>query len=541
MNTQHLQQNDPADIARAGELLRAGEVVGIPTETVYGLAANALDAAAVQKIFTAKGRPADNPLIVHIADLSQWEPLVQEITAPAKKLAEAFWPGPLTIILPKSDRVPMQTSGGLQTVGVRFPSHPAAQAVIRAAGVPLAAPSANRSGQPSPTTFSHLCEDMDGRVAALVDGGDCGVGVESTVLSLAGERPRLLRPGGVTLAQLERVLGEVDVDPAVLHQLQEGAVVSSPGMKYRHYAPRATVRLMDGSPQRYAEFVNDRLANDPAGYALCFEEDVPYLHGNTLSYGGRFDSETQAHRLFTALHHLDELGASIVIAHSPKKSGVGLAVYNRLIRAAGFCVEPLGSPPVIGLTGQSGAGKSTVAEEMRAHGWCVIDCDRLTRSEAVYDAACIAQLCDAFGAEIAPSGVLNRRLLADRAFCDAAQKDRLQQIVFPRILAAVDDALSRAAAQGAEVIVLDAPTLFEAGLQNRCDRIVAVTAPEELRLSRILSRDGITAEQVRARFAAQKGEEFFCANSDHIIENTTSAARERALQRVFEEIDELTR
>ena len=226
-----LKGDRPQDLKKAGELLRAGGLVAIPTETVYGLAANALDGAAVKAIYQAKGRPSDNPLIVHICDFGQLPPLVREVPEAAKQLAQAFWPGPLTIILKKSDLVPTETSGGLDTVAVRFPAHPVAQAVIREAGVPLAAPSANLSGRPSPTTFAHVEEDLTGRVDALVDGGDCAVGVESTVITLAEGVPKVLRPGGVTVAQLREVLGRVEVDPAVLHKLEEGKRAASPGMK----------------------------------------------------------------------------------------------------------------------------------------------------------------------------------------------------------------------------------------------------------------------------------------------------------------------
>ena len=251
-----LRGDSPQDVKTAGEILRRGGLVAIPTETVYGLAANALDGAAVKAIYQAKGRPSDNPLIVHICDLSQLPPLVRQLPESAKKLAAAFWPGPLTIILKKSDLVPRETSGGLDTVAVRFPAHPVAQAVIREAGLPLAAPSANLSGKPSPTTFAHVREDLTGRVDALLDGGDCAVGVESTVLTLAEGTPRVLRPGGVTVGQLREVLGEVEVDPAVVHRLEEGAKAASPGMKYKHYAPQANVVILDASPEAYRNYVN---------------------------------------------------------------------------------------------------------------------------------------------------------------------------------------------------------------------------------------------------------------------------------------------
>ena len=235
MQTEYLNAaEDDGAVARAAQLLREGKLVAIPTETVYGLAADALNGPAVARIFEAKGRPQDNPLIVHIAREADWTPLVKEIPEAAHRLAERFWPGPLTIILEKSGLIPDEVSAGLSTVAVRCPSHPAAQAVIRAAGRPLAAPSANLSGKPSPTTAERVLEDMDGKIEAVLDGGPCAVGVESTVLSLAGAVPRLLRPGGVTAEQLREVLGTVELDAAVTDKLAPGAAAASPGMKYKH-------------------------------------------------------------------------------------------------------------------------------------------------------------------------------------------------------------------------------------------------------------------------------------------------------------------
>ncbi len=335
MKTERLAA-DERGIARAGKILRAGGLVGIPTETVYGLAADALNGTAVSHIFAAKGRPMDNPLIVHISDIQQIHALVRAFPARAQALAEAYWPGPLTMILPKADCIPDETSAGLDTVGIRFPSHPVAHAIIDAAGCPLAAPSGNLSGKPSPTCAAHMLADMDGRIDAVVDGGDCGVGVESTVITLAEERPRLLRPGGITLAQLRAVLGEVDVDPAVTHKLQAGQVVRSPGMKYKHYAPNADVSLVRGSREAYASFVNRHAADGV--FAMCFNEDAPLLRVPLLCYGAEHDAGAQARELFDCLRRLDELGAARVYAHCPSQEGVGLAVYNRMIRAAGFSI-----------------------------------------------------------------------------------------------------------------------------------------------------------------------------------------------------------
>ena len=309
-------------------------MVGIPTETVYGLAANALNGEACKRIFAAKGRPADNPLIVHIADLSQWEPLVRKIPEKARRLAEAFWPGPLTIILPKADCIPAEVSAGMDTVGVRFPAHPVARELIRLAGVPLAAPSANLSGRPSPTTAQHVWKDLEGKIEAVLDGGPCNVGVESTVISLAVDPPRLFRPGGVTPAALREILGELEIDPAVVKPLEEGAKVASPGMKYKHYAPKAQVKIVRGSAEAYYRYVNSH-ANGRTG-ALCYQEDAEKLQVPLICFGTQADESRQAQELFEALRKLDDLQVDTVYARCPDPEGVGLAVYNRLIRAAGF-------------------------------------------------------------------------------------------------------------------------------------------------------------------------------------------------------------
>lgn len=533
MDTLLLNGNHTDDIKRAGEILRAGGLVAIPTETVYGLAANALDRAAVKRIYETKGRPSDNPLILHISDFSQLVPLVREVPESARKLADAFWPGPLTMILPKSDLILAEANGGLDTVAIRLPSHPVARAVIAAAGVPLSAPSANLSGRPSPTTFAHVKEDLMGRVEALLDGGDCDVGVESTVITLAEGTPRVLRPGGITVSQLRAVLGRVDVDPAVLDRLEEGRKVSSPGMKYKHYAPKAEVTLVDASSREYADYVNQK----GACHALCFDEDEPLLQVPSLSYGGRYDGARQAHQLFSALHHLDEIGAKKVYAHMPSKSGVGLAVYNRLIRAAGFSVVNPQEHYIVGLTGQSGAGKSTVGEYLRKAGWAVIDCDGLTRDPEVYDSACVRELQDAFGGDVAPGGVLDRRELAVRTFSSAEQKQKLESIVFPRILVALQKRVGEALASHS-IVALDAPTLFEAGLDRECGRILAVTAPEDQRLRRIQKRDGIPPEQAAQRLAAQHEEDFYARRADWVIENGENADLSAALEPVLKELRE---
>ncbi len=339
METLKLCADEPGAVERCAEILKNGGLVAMPTETVYGLAANAFDEAAVRGIFAAKGRPGDNPLIVHICRTQMLYDIAEEVPRSAWKLAAGYWPGPLTMILKKKPAIPDAASGGLPTVAVRFPAHPVARRLIELAGVPLAAPSANLSGRPSPTTFEHCVRDLDGRVDAILDGGPCPVGVESTVITLAEEMPTLLRPGFVTLEELRRTLGRVEVSRAVLEKLGEGETAASPGMKYRHYAPKAKVTLVKGSRERYAEFVNGRAAEGV--FALCFNEDVPMLRVKTVRYGPYDSGEEQARRLFDALRELDDLGAGTVFAHSPAAEGVGLAVYNRLVRSAGFDIVEL--------------------------------------------------------------------------------------------------------------------------------------------------------------------------------------------------------
>lgn len=324
----------PQGIALAAELLQKGEVVGLPTETVYGLAANAFDGQAVQKIFAAKGRPQDNPLIVHIGDYAMLARVVEEVPAKVEQLCKAFWPGPLTIVLPKGKEIAPEVSGGLDTVGVRMPAHPAALAIAQQAGCPFAAPSANRSGSPSPTTAAHVWRDMQGRIPLIVEGGACEVGVESTVLSMV-DRPVILRPGFVTQQQLEAVLGEVvEIAPAVLQPLGQEEKALSPGMKYKHYAPKAKVTLVEGDLRRFVSFLN--IQSKTGVFALCFEGEQESIPVPCIAYGQQNKPETQAAQVFAALRKLDDCGAQQVFVRMPALEGVGLAVYNRLLRAAAF-------------------------------------------------------------------------------------------------------------------------------------------------------------------------------------------------------------
>ena len=323
------------DIEAAAAILRAGGLVGIPTETVYGLGANGLDPAAVRRIFEAKGRPQDNPLILHIPDPSWLERYCRDVPAAARRLAEQFWPGPLTMILPRRALVPDEVTCGLETVGVRCPDHPVTLAIIRAAGVPVAAPSGNRSGRPSPTCARHMLEDMEGRIQAVVDGGPCGVGVESTIVDLTLPVPRLLRPGGLPLEALEAVLGRVDVDRAVTAPLSHGEKPRAPGMKYRHYAPQAPVTVVTGDGAAAAAYIR-RQAGANTG-VICFGEYRDRFPGCTVrSIGPAGDRGEQARRVFDALRSFDGTPVTAIFAQCPGEEGLGLAVANRLKKAAGF-------------------------------------------------------------------------------------------------------------------------------------------------------------------------------------------------------------
>jgi L-threonylcarbamoyladenylate synthase len=326
---------DPKGIARAAQIIKRGGLVGIPTETVYGLAANALDETAVGRIFKAKGRPQDNPLIVHVTGRDWVERYALEIPKKAFVLMDAFWPGPLTVILKKSPDIPDIVSAGLPSAAFRCPSHPVAAAIIKEAGVPVAAPSANSSGRPSPTRAEHVLKDLGGKIDAVVDSGECGVGVESTVISLCTEVPRVFRPGGVTVEQLREVIGEVEVDRSVLEGTERTQKAQSPGMKYRHYAPKAKLTILTGDLNSIAAFVNAK-KKERGVWALCFDGEEKFFEVPSVAYGAKGDGASQARRLFDSLRRLDENGAKKVYARCPENTGVGLAVYNRLLRAADF-------------------------------------------------------------------------------------------------------------------------------------------------------------------------------------------------------------
>lgn len=334
METRILRINDES-IKEAAELLKKGEIAAIPTETVYGLAGNGLSADSVKKIFAAKGRPNDNPLILHISDADWLFKYAVTVPELALRLTEKFWPGPLTVILPKKPDVPSETSGGLDTVAFRMPDNEYTLKLIGLCGFPLAAPSANLSGLPSPTCAAHVYKDMNGKIPLILDGGACACGVESTVVSFTEKGVRILRPGGVTPEMLEEFC-EVEIDRAVTEGLEVGEKALSPGMKYKHYSPRAQVYMVEcGDFGAFADFVNKNSGENT--YVLT--DDRLDIKAKTLPYGST--AQAEAAELFAALRKADELGAEKVYVMAPKKEGIGLAVYNRLIRAAAFKVIKL--------------------------------------------------------------------------------------------------------------------------------------------------------------------------------------------------------
>ena len=327
----------PEGVSEASRLLKQGCVVAVPTETVYGLAADALNRVAVAEIFNIKGRPQDNPLIVHVSSIDMWKSLVKQLPDKALALAEAFWPGPLTIILEKGSHIPDETTAGLDTVAVRMPNHSCFLGIINEAGIPMAAPSANLSGSPSPTCAKHCEDDLKGKVPLIIDGGECSVGIESTVLALI-DKPTVLRPGAITPAMISKVLGEEVYISDSLNKLIKDGPVQSPGMKYKHYSPKAKITLANGSREKYFDFVNSL---DEGIHCLVFDGEEKLTNHPCVAYGGLHDLNEQSKKLFAALRKLDETGAATVYARCPDINEESMGVYNRLLCAAAFEVLDL--------------------------------------------------------------------------------------------------------------------------------------------------------------------------------------------------------
>lgn len=521
-------ESDPNAVRDAAAILRRGGLLGIPTETVYGLGADALNEDAVSRIFLAKGRPQDNPLIIHVPDASWLESYCRDVPPAAYQLAERFWPGPLTMILPRRDIVPLQTTGGLETVGVRCPNHPVTLAIIEAAGVPIAAPSGNTSGRPSPTTAAHMIEDMDGRIDGIVDGGPCTVGVESTIIDLTVTPPQLLRPGGLPLESLRQVLGEVAVDKAVTGLLAAGERPRAPGMKYRHYAPHAPVTVVTGEPERSARRIQG-LLSDTAG-VICFDEYAPLFPGHIIhKLGPAADKSAQARHVFDALRTFDGTDVTEIFAQCPDDGGLGLAVANRLKKAAGFHLIDADRPLIVGLTGGTGAGKTSALAALEDLGGTVLDCDAVYHQMLRTDPALREAITAAFGPVFCPDGSLDRQKLGTLVFSDHAALDRLNAIVYEYL---PPELLRRA--QGHTLVGLDAISLMESGLGRLCACTVAVLAPAEDRVRRIMARDGISEDYARLRISAQQPDVFYRERCSHILENNCATpAQFRDQARIF--------
>ena len=344
MKTELLSVDEKA-LKKAEALLLAGQVVAFPTETVYGLGAWAFSEEGIRRVYEAKGRPSDNPLIVHVAPGMDLHEIASEIPEKAKELMKRFWPGPLTLILPKTDKVPLRVTGGLSTVAIRMPSHPAAMELIGKTGLPIVAPSANTSGRPSPTSARHVMEDLQGKIPLILDGGDCQVGLESTIVDLTEEIPMILRPGAITLAMLEDAVGEVDVDPAVRMAagLESHVTPKAPGMKYRHYAPKGQMILVEGKTENVIRKINELTQNKQTqGYrvGIIATDDTlsQYQEGIVKSIGSREHTETVAANLYRVLREMDESGADYIYSESFFTEPMGDAIMNRMLKAAGYRV-----------------------------------------------------------------------------------------------------------------------------------------------------------------------------------------------------------
>ena len=517
------QQKEIEDkISAAAKILREGGLVGLPTETVYGLGADGTNPAAVRRIFEVKGRPQDNPLILHVTG-AQWLPrYCEDIPPVAYTLARKFWPGPLTMILKRQPTVPNETTAGLNTVGVRCPNHPVTLAIIREAGMAIAAPSANTSGRPSCTTAQDVMEDVGGRVDMVVDGGPCTVGVESTVLDLTREPPRLLRPGGLPVEDIERLIGHVDVDRAVNASLRAEERPGAPGMKYRHYAPKAPVTVVTGAPMNSAREIERRVSHGSG--VICFDEYAHLFPQQIVrSLGPSSDKLVQAQRVFETLRSFDSTEVDEIFAQCPDNRGLGLAIGNRLKKAAAFHVINADSQRIIlGVTGGTGAGKSSALQAVQDLGGSVIDCDRVYHQMLSESDEFKNSINVIFPGVFTAEGQLNRKKLGQEVF---AKRDRLEQlnaIVYRYLVPELESMVE--AADG--LCVLDAINLFESGLDRLCDRTIAVTAPTELRVKRVMARDHITEQYARLRINAQKQDEYYRGKCDCELNNACDSPEE---------------
>lgn len=511
MDTLLLNSKIKDDIKTAAEILQGGGLVALPTETVYGLGANALDENAVQNIFKAKGRPQDNPLIIHIGRLEDFGKY-GVVNPLALKLAEAFWPGPLTLIVEKKPVIPSVVSAGLNSVGVRMPSHPVAMELINTADIPIAAPSANTSGKPSPTRACHVMEDMDGKIDAVLDGGDCQIGVESTVVDTLSGKAAILRPGAVTIDMISSVLGEDKVLRTAKTSVLKNEAPKAPGMKYRHYAPKAIVHLICGSPNESCEYIKSRVQNDDG--VLCFSEFLNEFTCKTIDFGKSYDKKAHAHVLFSAFRDFDNECVKRIFVQCPREYGEDIATVNRLKKSSEGNVYSIKSKDIIGIVGRSGSGKTHVSRSLSKNSM-LINADELYSQMLTQDCDMTKEL-----SLLCPSalkdGKIQRQLLSLAVFKSPLLLKDINRITHHYI---VDEILRKVQTSKQQTIYIDAPTLFESGLHLYCTKLIGVVSSESSCIERIMLRDGITLERAKKRLAQQLSNDFFIEFCDEIIYN----------------------
>ncbi len=496
-------------------ILKDGGLVAVPTETVYGLAASALNEEAVKEIFAVKGRPQDNPLIVHVADPLDIQKYAASVPPLAKKAIDAFMPGPFTAILPKKSVIPAVTTANMESVAIRCPSHKVMHDIIEALSEPIAAPSANISGRPSPTSCAHCVNDLEGKVLGIVDGGSSEVGVESTVVSFLSEKAVICRPGAVTYEMLCNLLGAENVTDVSEEKTDKPI---SPGMKYRHYSP--SVPLYTVSGEGAAEYIKERANVEKGIGVIGFSENK--TSGKFYDFGKKENPKEQLSRLFALLREadLEKSELSLLLCERPLEKGEGKAALNRLNRAASHKIIEVAKkrPRVIAVTGKSGSGKSSVAKNAAlALDYGYIDCD-VVANEIIWG---FAPLAERIKEEFAVS---SRKELSKKVFSDKEALKRLNFLSLPVIISEIDKLIFDFAKEGKKGVLVDGATVIESGFAKRADRLVIIKADKETAVSRIVSRDNISAEAAKARLLSQKEDSFYENAADAVIENNKEIA-----------------
>ena len=495
------------EIKAAAEIIKNGGLVAVPTETVYGLAANALMPDAVKRIFEVKGRPQDNPLIVHVAKPEHVYLFAKEISPLAKKAIKAFMPGPFTAVLPKQSVIPSVTTAGLDSVAIRCPSHEIMNKIISASGVPIAAPSANISGLPSPTCFEHCLKDLNGKIEGIVDGGSSEFGVESTVVSFLSDKAVICRPGAITKEMLVNLLGEENVID-LSEDKSERPV--SPGMKYRHYSPSIPLYTVTG--EKAEEYIKQRCENENGIAVMSYKEDrKKYNTLHFFEFGERGKPETQAASLFAALRAADDKKdeISLILSVAPENKKEGAAVLNRLNKAASQKkIHLVKNPTVIGVTGKSGSGKSTVSKEIANRlGYFYIDCDLLA-NDIIWN---FPPLTERIKKEFAVS---SRKELSEKVFSSPDLLERLNFLTLPVIISEIHKVIHHNASLGVKGFIIDGATIIESKVSVFLSALVFVKCDEETAINRIIKRDNISREIAVRRIKSQKPDEFYKKEAD---------------------------